>query len=140
MGARALESLALVAEVVYGTAVRFRDPGRFSYAHGGKDGHPFPVPLRSYDVLLDHVRTAVWRAKLGQREQIDAMRRLDAHARRVEHRMASRGETGPSWDELVEREWARSPALGGRTVQDDARERRRPHAARPSPQLALFEG
>ncbi|MEM6931189.1 MAG: DUF763 domain-containing protein, partial [Myxococcota bacterium] len=136
VGARALESLALVAEVLYGTPVRFQDPGRFSYAHGGKDGHPFPVPTRSYDVLLGHLRTAIRRAKLGRREQIDAMKRLDAHARRVEHRMASRGEEGPSWNDLVAREWARSPALGGRTVHDDPP--RRAASRAPRGQLSLF--
>ncbi|MEN0066230.1 MAG: DUF763 domain-containing protein [Myxococcota bacterium] len=137
VGARALESLALVAEVLYGTPVRFSDPGRFSYAHGGKDGHPFPVPLKSYDVLLRHLKTAVRQAKLGRREKIDAMHRLDTHARRVEHRMASRGETGPSWDELVAREWSRSTSLGGRTVQDDIADRK-PRVSPSRRQLNLF--
>ena len=46
MGPRALQSLALVSEVIYGTPTRFEDPARFSFAHGGKDGHPFPVPVK----------------------------------------------------------------------------------------------
>ena len=145
VGARALESLALVAEVIYGTPMRFDDPGRFSYAHGGKDGHPFPVPLRSYDAVIEHLRKAIGRAKLGHSESLRAMRRLDAHTRRVEHRMASRGEQGPSWEAIVQREWMRSPALGGRTVADDVPRSRptqssRVHRSSPQvpEQLALF--
>ncbi|MBX2798964.1 MAG: DUF763 domain-containing protein [Myxococcales bacterium] len=137
VGPRALQSLALVSEVLYGTPLRFADPGRFSYAHGGKDGHPFPVPLRSYDVLIRHLRKAVRRAKVGRREKLEAMRRLDGHARRVEHRHASRGEQPPSWESLVEREWARAPSLCGRTVADDAPRRARPPAAAQG-QLGLF--
>ena len=106
-------------------------------AHGGKDGHPFPVPLRSYDVVIGYLRKAIRRARIGRSESLRAMRRLDAHARSVEHRMASRGEEGPSWEALVQREWARSPALGGRTVADDAPARPRPIRAAPG-QLSLF--
>src|SRR6185295_3181685 len=63
LGPRTLQSLALVAEVIHGTSSRFDDPARFSFAHGGKDGHPFPVPLKTYDESLDFLRTALDRAK-----------------------------------------------------------------------------
>src|SRR3989475_938232 len=67
LGPRTLQSLALVAEVVYGALSRFNDPARFSFAHGGKDGHPFKVPLKTYDASLNFLRTALDRAKVGIR-------------------------------------------------------------------------
>jgi hypothetical protein len=81
VGARTLFALALVAEVVHGAPSRFEDPARFSLAHGGKDGHPFPVPLRVYDQTLRVLKDAVTRAKLGNDERLAALRRLDAQAR-----------------------------------------------------------
>lgn len=110
LGARTVESLALVAEVVYGAPHRFSDPGRFALAHGGKDGHPFPVPLKVYDRTIDVMRQAVESARLGQRDRIEAIRRLDEQARRLE------GAAGPGFDEHVARERRRSPQLGGRSV------------------------
>ena len=115
VGARTVLSLALAAEVIHGTPSRFMDPARFSLAHGGKDGHPFPVPLRVYDETLGVLRRAVQAARLGQDEQLAALRRLDAEARRLEAAAAGRG---PSFDAFVEAERAASPALGGRTVLD----------------------
>jgi hypothetical protein len=81
VGARTLFALALVAEVVHGAPSRFADPARFSLAHGGKDGHPFPVPLRVYDQTLRVLKDAVTRAKLGNDERLAALRRLDEQAR-----------------------------------------------------------
>jgi hypothetical protein len=111
VGARTVESLALVAEVVHGAPARFSDPARFSMAHGGKDGHPFPVPLRVYDETIRVLKTAVDRAKLGNDEKLAAIRRLDNQARSLE-RVAS----GPSFDEYVRTERQRSPDYDGRTV------------------------
>lgn len=54
LGPRTLQSLALIAEVVHGAPSRFSDPARFSFADGGKDGHHFPVPLKTYDAALEH--------------------------------------------------------------------------------------
>src|SRR6202162_171203 len=68
LGPRTLQSLVLVAEVVHGTATRFSDPARFSFAHGGKDGHPFPVPLKTYDETISVLRRSLEAAKLGKRE------------------------------------------------------------------------
>jgi uncharacterized protein len=84
LGARTLRALALVAEIVHGAPCRFSDPARFSLAHGGKDGHPFPVPLRVYDHTLAVLRRAIEQARLGNVERLDALRRLDDQARRVE--------------------------------------------------------
>jgi uncharacterized protein len=111
VGARTVESLALVAEVVHGAPARFSDPARFSMAHGGKDGHPFPVPLRVYDETIRVLKTAVDRAKLGNDEKLAAIRRLDTQARSLE-----RFATGPTFDEYVRTERQRSPDYDGRTV------------------------
>jgi hypothetical protein len=111
VGARTVAALALVAEVVYGAPSRFSDPARFSLAHGGKDGHPFPVPLRVYDETIRVLKSAVANAKLGRPDRLFAIQRLDAQARALE-RLA----TGPSFESFVAEERARSPEYGGRTV------------------------
>jgi hypothetical protein len=115
VGARTVRALALVAEVVHGAPCRFADPARFAYAHGGKDGHPFPVPLKVYDRTIAVLKSAVRKAKLGQSEEIDAIRRLDDQARALE-----RTARGRSWAEIVADERATSHAWGGRTVFGDA--------------------
>ncbi len=74
IGRRTLFALSLVAAVVYGAPSRFSDPARFSFAHGGKDGHPFPVPLTICDETLGVLRRAVDQAKLGQDEKLAALR------------------------------------------------------------------
>ena len=87
LGPRTLQSLALVAEVVHGAPSRFNDPARFSFAHGGKDRHPFPVPLKTYDQSISVLRTSLDAAKLGDREKIDGFRRLDGFVRAVETKL-----------------------------------------------------
>lgn len=111
VGARTVAALALVAEVVHGTPARFTDPARFSLAHGGKDGHPFPVPIKVYDETLRVLKQAVSQARLGRTEKLSALKRLDAHARRLEH-----SARGPDFQSHVESERARSLSLGGRKV------------------------
>jgi len=111
VGARTVQSLALVAEVVHGAPFRFSDPARFSFAHGGKDGHPFPVPIKVYDETIRVLKSAVAKAKLGQAEELAAIRRLDDQARRLE-----REASGPAFGALVGAERARSHEYGGRTV------------------------
>ena len=111
VGVRTIRALALVAEVVHGVPYRFTDPARFSFAHGGKDGHPFPVPLRVYDETIRVLKSAVHKAKLGRDEELAAIKRLDEQARLLE-RLA----TGPSIENLTAVEEARSSAYGGRTI------------------------
>jgi hypothetical protein len=111
VGARTIRSLAMVAEVIHGTPCRFADPARFSLAHGGKDGHPFPVPTRVYDKTIGVLKTAVAGAKLGNDEKLAAISRLDAQARRLE-----RHATGPSLDPFIAEERTRSHDYGGRSV------------------------
>ncbi len=117
LGPRTLQSLALIAEVVHGTPVRFSDPARFSFAHGGKDGHPFPVPLKTYDASLNVLRSALDSAKAGDREKLDGMRRLDQFVRAV----GERRQPEADFDAVIRHERAISRELGGRTVFDDKR-------------------
>src|SRR5688500_9420846 len=92
LGPRTLQSLALVAEIVHGAPTRFADPARFSFAHGGKDGHPFPVPLQVYDESLAFLRRALDAAKLGQTEKLQGFARLDAFTRLVEDRLSPQAD------------------------------------------------
>jgi hypothetical protein len=114
LGPRTLQTLALVAEVVHGAPSRFSDPARFSFALGGKDGHPFPVPLKTYDDSLAVLRRALDAAKLGHSEKVDGFKRLDALVRRVEERF----DPTADFERTIQHERAISPALGGRTVMD----------------------
>jgi uncharacterized protein len=127
LGPRTLQSLALVAEVIHGAPSRFTDPARFSFAHGGKDGHPFPVPLKTYDETLSVLRRGLDAAKLNLTEKTGGMKRLDEFVRNVEDTR----EPVADFDEAIAHERAISKSLGGRTVMDDARQKRR--------QMDLFE-
>jgi hypothetical protein len=111
VGARTVASLAFVAEVVHGAPYRFSDPARFSLAHGGKDGHPFPVPLKVYDETIQLLKSAVRNAKLGHSETLAAMKRLDQRARAIEKMVK-----GPAFADIVAAERALSVTYGGRTV------------------------
>ena len=111
VGARTVRSLAMVAEVVHGAPYRFKDPARFSLAHGGKDRHPYPVPLKVYDETIRVLKSAVTSAKLGREEELGALKRLDDQARKLE-----RVATGPSLDAFIATERAASPDLDGRSV------------------------
>jgi hypothetical protein len=136
LGPRTLQTLSLVAEVIHGTPTRFSDPARFSFALGGKDGHPFPVPLKTYDESIGVLRHALDRAKAGDTEKLDGMKRLDRMVRAVQT------QCGPTvdFDRVLAHERAISPALGGRTATDDRLPkpgaRKRPLKSR---QLSLFQ-
>lgn len=112
LGPRTLQSLALIAEVVHGAPSRFSDPARFSFAHGGKDGHPFPVPLKIYDESLTVLRRSLHAARLGHTEKVDAFRRLDRLTRQVEQGR----EPLADFEAAVAHERAISPSLDGRTA------------------------
>jgi hypothetical protein len=135
LGPRTLQSLALVAEVVHGTPTRFTDPARFSFAHGGKDGHPFPVPLKVYDESIGFLRRALDLAKLGHTDKLDGFARLDTFARGVEKRLLPDADI----DAAIAHEHVMSPSLGGRTVSDGVKPRLDAPRRRSS-QLELFPG
>jgi len=111
VGARTVSALAMVAEVVHGAPCRFSDPARFSLAHGGKDRHPFPVPLKVYDETIRVMKSAVGKARLGREEELQALRRLDDQARSLE-----RYVTGPDFKEIIAGEFRHSHEWGGRSV------------------------
>ncbi len=117
IGARTVRSLAMVAEVVHGAPHRFSDPARFAMSKGGKDGAPFPVPLKVYDETIRVLKAAVVKARLGASEELSAIKRLDTQARVLEAQA-----TGPSFAAYVAEERRRSPDYGGRTVMDDRRD------------------
>jgi len=121
LGPRTLQSLALVAEVVHGAPNRFSDPARFSFAHGGKDRHPFPVPLKTYDESIGFLKTALDSAKVEGREKLDSLRRLDKFVNSVEERFAPRAD----FERILEYEQRISPSLNGRSVYDDLKERKK---------------
>jgi hypothetical protein len=125
LGPRTLQSLSLIAEVVHGTPTRFTDPARFSFAHGGKDGHPFPVPLKTYDESLSVLQRSLERARLNETDRNDGLRRLDRLVRLVEQR----SRPSADFENIMNHERQISPSIGGRTVLDG---RRRPA------QLRLF--
>ena len=111
VGARTVRALALVAEVVHGAPCRFSDPARFSLAHGGKDRHPFPVPVKVYDETIAVLKSAVQKARLGQDEELGALARLDREARRLE-----RVAEGSSLGKIIADEREQSHGYGGRSV------------------------
>jgi hypothetical protein len=130
LGPRTLQTLALIAEVIHGAPARFSDPARFSFALGGKDGHPFPVPLKTYDESLSILRRSLDRAKLGRTDKIDGFKRLDTLVRKVEQTY----EAEVNFEEVVKHERAISPALEGRTVFENKLPRRSGRLV----QLSLF--
>jgi len=117
----ALQSLALIAEVVHGAASRFTDPARFSFAHGGKDGYPFPVPLKTYDESLAVLRRSLEAARVGHLEKLHGFERLDRLTRGVEQAQDPLADFGAA----LKHEWQISPSVGGRTVFDDQRRPKR---------------
>jgi uncharacterized protein len=131
LGPRTLQSLALIAEVIHGAPSRFSDPARFSFAMGGKDGHPFPVPLKVYDKSIAVLRRSLDSAKLGDAEKLGGMARLERFVRSVESNHAAMTD----FDKTLQHEHRISKSLGGRTVLDD---RMRP-SQRSTQQLKLFE-
>jgi hypothetical protein len=133
LGPRTLQSLALIAEVIHGTPTRFSDPARFSFAHGGKDGQPFPVPLETYDETLSILQRSLAAARIGNQEKIDGFRRLDHLTRTVEKNC----EPLANFEATVAREHGISQSIGGRTVFDKVQTRRKP--TEPA-QMALFPG
>lgn len=131
LGPRTLQSLVLVSEVIHGTPSRFEDPARFSFAHGGKDGHPFPVPTKVYDEAIRTLETAIRRAKLGSSDKNEAIKSLSKAAMLAEKDFVPNN----NFEQLIERERNDSWKYGGRTVMGKAK----PLTTKPGgQQLSLF--
>ena len=127
MGPRTLQSMALVSEIIYGTPTRFKDPARFSFAHGGKDGHPFPVPVNVYDETISVLSKAVAKAKIGESDKQQAIKKLGELARAAEKNFTP----NDNFEAVLEKERRDSWKYGGRTIFGKAK----PPA---SAQLSLF--
>ena len=139
VGPRTLQSLTLVSEVIHGTPSRFKDPARFAFAHGGKDGHPFPVPIKVYDETISTLQTAVQKSKLGQTDKQQAIKALTQIAQRTEKNFKPQN----NFDALIEKERNDSWKYDGRTVFGKARPtglsgRAKPQRASKILQLRLF--
>jgi hypothetical protein len=129
VGPRAIQSLTLVSEVIHGTPSRFTDPARFSFAHGGKDGHPFPVPTKTYDQTIDILRSAVEKAKLGNTDKADAIKNLTLAAQAIEKNFMPNA----NFYKVIEEERRNSYKYGGRTVFGKAK------PPKNAGQLSLFD-
>ncbi|WP_294350322.1 MULTISPECIES: DUF763 domain-containing protein [unclassified Sphingobacterium] len=116
IGPRTLQSLALVSEVIHGAPSRFKDPARFSFAHGGKDGHPFPVPLTIYDESIQILKKGIEKSKLGHGDKLKSVQKL--------HQLVLDSERNfePQFDmqQIIVEERRDSWKYGGRTVLGDA--------------------
>jgi uncharacterized protein len=140
LGPRTLQTLAMIAEVIHGTPTRFSDPARFSFALGGKDRHPFPVPLKTYDESIAVLRRSLDAAKVGDTEKIDGMKRLEKFVRAVETQYSPEAD----FDAVMAHEHAISPSLDGRSVfdpptRDDASTTRHRSIRTRDKQLSLFD-
>jgi uncharacterized protein len=112
MGPRTLQSMALVSEVIYGTPSRFTDPARYSFAHGGKDGHPFPVPVNVYDETISVLQKAIEKAKIGNTDKQQAIKSLHQITRNAEKDFIPNMD----FEKVIQKERAESWKYGGRTV------------------------
>ena len=121
VGPRTLQSLTLVSEVVHGTPSRFDDPARYSLAHGGKDGYPFPVPLNVYDETIEFLNNSIKRARLGNTDKQQAFRQLSKISQRLENQFIPEPHKFDRW---IEKERGWSDQYGGRTVFDDIKKNR----------------
>ena len=134
VGPRTLQSLALISEVIHGTPSRFKDPARFSFAHGGKDGHPFPVPVNVYDQTITQLQNAVHKAKIGNTDEAAAIKKLHEIAIKAEGDFITRNSS-ENFERLIQKERDESWKYGGKTVFEDARPPRDLHKGL---QLKLF--
>ncbi|MDL2224519.1 DUF763 domain-containing protein [Bacteroidales bacterium OttesenSCG-928-M06] len=132
VGPRTVQSLTLVSEVIHGTPSRFTDPARFSFAHGGKDGHPFPVPLKVYDETIEIFDKAIHQAKLGEKEKSDALRSLSKVSQQMEKSFVPRD----FFDDWVQHERDTSYKYKGKTVYGDAK---KPKEKGNKGQLSLWD-
>lgn len=113
VGPRTIQSLTLVSEVIHGTPSRFRDPARFSFAHGGKDGKPFPVPIDIYDQTIQNLKHSLDKAKLGHSDKFEAFKQLSKVSQHLEKSFSANKE---KFDQVIEAENKNSYKYGGRTV------------------------
>lgn len=131
LGPRTLQSLTLVSEVIYGTPSRFSDPARFSFAHGGKDGHPFPVPTKTYDESIRVLKNCIEKSRIGNSEKQEALKKLHLTAQQIEQNFIP----NTNFKKAIEQEKRNSWKYGGRTVFG----KEKPPANQSGKQLNLFD-
>jgi hypothetical protein len=112
VGPRTVQSLTLVSEIIYGTPSRFSDPARFSFAHGGKDGHPFPVPLKVYDETIQILQSSLEKAKVGDQDKQHAIQQLSKLAQKIESTFVPKDFL----DDVIQRERDQSHQYEGMAV------------------------
>ena len=117
VGPRTIQSLTLVSEIIHGTPSRFSDPARFSFAHGGKDGHPFPVPITVYDESILTLDRAIQLAKMGDKDKSDALKNLS----KVSAQLEKDFQPNNRFNDIVQHERDNSWKYEGRTVQGKAK-------------------
>lgn len=135
VGPRTLQSLTLVSEVIHGTPSRFSDPARFSFSHGGKDGHPFPVPTRVYDETIEIFDKAIHQARLGDKDKSEALKNLSKISHEIEKGYTPRN----FFNEWVEHERNTSYLYGGKTVFGDAEPPKDEDKKNENRQLSLWD-
>ncbi|MCT4326466.1 DUF763 domain-containing protein [Elizabethkingia anophelis] len=130
VGPRTMQSLALVSEVIHGAPSRFKDPARFSFAHGGKDGHPFPVPVKIYDESIQILQKGIEKSKLGNSDKLNSINKLHQIVLNTEKNFT------PDFDiqQVIEEERNVSWQYGGKSTMGDAKKPDKPNAI----QLSLF--
>jgi hypothetical protein len=121
LGPKTLRSLTLISEVIHGTPSRFKDPARFSFAHGGKDGHPFPVQTRVYDDSLLFLKNAIHQAKIGYYDKQRAMKKITGLLKKLESGFIPSPD---HFDKYIAKEIKESKDVGGRTVFDNKTEKK----------------
>ncbi len=129
LGPRTLQSLSLVSEIIHGSPARFSDPARFSFAHGGKNARPFPVPTKVYDETIQVLTKAVENAKIGQLDKHKAIAKLSDIAQKAEQGF----QPNDDFEALVEKERKDSWKYGGRTLNGHV------NKTPPNNQLSLFD-
>lgn len=127
LGPRTLQSLALVSEIIHGTSSRFTDPARFSFAHGGKRGTPFPIPTTVYNETIAMLKTSVEKSKIGETDKASAIKKLSVLAQKAEQNFIP----NQNLEELIQKEKNDAWKYGGRTTKGIEKP--------PNDQLKLFE-
>ncbi len=135
LGPKTLRSLTLVSEVIHGTPSRFKDPARFSFANGGKDGHPFPVQTSAYDETYQFLRTAIDRAKLGIHDRQRAVRGLVPLLYKLERNFKPNKD---QFQKYIDKEVRESPNFGGMTAVSAKRANKKKRTVQVENQLSLF--
>lgn len=119
LGPRTLQSLTLVSEVIHGTASRFSDPARFSFAHGSKGGKPFPVPTKVYDEVIETLKKSVESAKIGDTDKNKAIKKLTQLAQKAEENFIPKKDI----QEYLKKENEDSWKYGGKTINGESKKK-----------------